>query len=43
VENTITPTGSMAEARLFPITLPLPDGTILIVGGGPAQSEVYQY
>jgi len=41
--NTITPTGSMAEARLFPITLPLPDGTILIVGGGPAQSEVYQY
>jgi hypothetical protein len=40
--NTIAPTGSMAAPRLFPTTVKLPDGTILVVGGGPAGAEIYQ-
>ncbi|MEC9049150.1 MAG: hypothetical protein VYA51_14155 [Planctomycetota bacterium] len=40
--NTITPTGSMAAPRLFPIANNLSDGTIMIVGGGPLNAEVYQ-
>lgn len=40
--NTITPTGSMAAPRLFPTTVNLPDGTIMVVGGGPADAEIYQ-
>lgn len=41
--NAITATGSMAAARLFPVAAPLPDGTVMVVGGGPAQTEIYQY
>ncbi|MCB9878648.1 MAG: hypothetical protein H6835_13705 [Planctomycetes bacterium] len=40
--NTIAPTGAMAEPRAFPVMLPLSDGTILTVGGGPATAELYQ-
>ncbi|MFK7741578.1 MAG: Kelch repeat-containing protein [Planctomycetota bacterium] len=40
--NTVAPTGSMAAARLFPVTSNLPDGTILILGGGPLEAEIYQ-
>jgi hypothetical protein len=39
--STIAPTGAMAAPRLFPITANLPDGRILIVGGGAA-AEIYQ-
>jgi hypothetical protein len=41
--NSITPTGSMAAPRLFPTTVNLPDGTIMVVGGGPTDAEIYQY
>ncbi len=41
--NTIAPTGSMAATRLFPTTVNLPDGTIMIVGGGPTTAEIYQH
>jgi hypothetical protein len=40
--NAIVPTGSLAEARFFPVTTPLPDGTIMVVGGGGATAEIYQ-
>ncbi len=40
--NLIAPTGSMAAPRLFPTTFNLPDGTIMVVGGGPANCEIYQ-
>ena len=40
--NTITPTGSMAAPRLFPTTVNLPDGTVMVVGGGPANAEIWQ-
>ena len=40
--NTITATGSMSAPRLFPIAAPLPDGTTMIVGGGPLTTEIYQ-
>ena len=40
--NAITPTGSMAAARLFPVTANLPDGTVMVVGGGPGTAEIYQ-
>ncbi|MDO8348873.1 MAG: kelch repeat-containing protein [Planctomycetota bacterium] len=40
--NAITPTGPMAAARLFPVTVNLPDGTVMVVGGGPAAAEIYQ-
>ena len=40
--NTITATGSMAAPRLFPTTVNLPDGTIMVVGGGPNTAEIYQ-
>lgn len=41
--NRITATGSMAAPRLFPISANLPDGTVMVVGGGPAAAEIYQY
>jgi hypothetical protein len=40
--NTIAPIGSMAAPRLFPTTVNLPDGTVMVVGGGPANAEIYQ-
>lgn len=40
--NLLTPVGSMAAPRLFPTTVNLPDGTVMIVGGGPTNAEIYQ-
>ncbi|MCC6784213.1 MAG: hypothetical protein IT457_15330 [Planctomycetes bacterium] len=40
--NGFSPTGSMSAPRLFPITANLPDGTVMVVGGGPAGVEIYQ-
>lgn len=40
--NTIAPTGSMAASRLFPTMVNLPDGTVMVVGGGPTNAEIYQ-
>jgi len=40
--GTFSPTGSMAEARTFPVLTALPDGTVLVAGGGPVSAEVYQ-
>ncbi|MBL8756409.1 MAG: hypothetical protein JNK15_24155, partial [Planctomycetes bacterium] len=33
--NLIAPVGSMAAPRLFPTTVNLPDGSVMVVGGGP--------
>lgn len=40
--NAIAPTGSMQAPRLFPTTVNLPDGTVMVVGGGPTDAEIYQ-
>jgi hypothetical protein len=40
--NAIAATGSMAAPRLFPTTVNLPDGTLMVVGGGPANCEIFQ-
>jgi len=40
--NTITATGSMANARAFPAAFNLPDGTVMVSGGGPTGVEIYQ-
>lgn len=40
--NAIVPTGSMAAPRLFPVMSNLPDGTIMVVGGGPLEAEIFQ-
>ncbi len=40
--NLITPIGSMAAPRLFPTTINLPDGTVMVVGGGPSNAEIFQ-
>lgn len=40
--NSIAPTGSLASPRLFPIAVDLPDGTVMVVGGGPLEAEIYQ-
>jgi hypothetical protein len=39
--NALAPTGSMSTARLFPTTVNLPDGTVMVVGGG-GPAEIYQ-
>lgn len=40
--NAIAPVGSMAAPRLFGAALPLPDGTVMVVGGGPTNAEIFQ-
>lgn len=40
--NGLTPAGAMAAPRLFPITVTLPDGTVMVVGGGPTGAEIFQ-
>jgi hypothetical protein len=40
--SVIVPTGSMAAPRLFPVTANLPDGTVMVLGGGPLEAEIYQ-
>jgi hypothetical protein len=40
--NLIAPTGALAAPRLFPTTVNLPDGTVMVVGGGPANAEIWQ-
>jgi len=40
--GSFVPTGSMAAPRLFPLAAPLPDGTAMVVGGGPLNAEIYQ-
>ena len=40
--NTIAPTGNMAAARSFPFAINLPDGTVMVTGGGPLSAEIYQ-
>ena len=39
--NLIAPTGSMAAARVFPLSVNLPDGTVMVLGGG-VPAEIYQ-
>ncbi len=34
--------GDMANSRLFPVMVNLPDGTMMIVGGGPLDAEIFQ-
>ncbi len=38
----VSATGAMGSARLFPLLVPLADGTVLVVGGGATDTEVYQ-
>ncbi len=40
--NLLAPVASMAAPRLFPTTVNLPDGTVMVVGGGPTSAEIYQ-
>lgn len=40
--NAMAPTGAMSAPRLFPTTVNLPDGTVMVVGGGPTGAEIYQ-
>jgi hypothetical protein len=32
----------MAAARSFPFAINLPDGTVMVTGGGPLSAEIYQ-
>ena len=38
----VAPTGSMASERVQPLLAELADDTVLIVGGGPLEAEIYQ-
>jgi hypothetical protein len=38
----LAPTGAMQAPRLTPLMHTLDDGTVLVVGGGPLEAEVYQ-
>jgi hypothetical protein len=40
--NAIVPTGSMSGARFLPVLANLPDATVMVVGGGPLNAEIYQ-
>jgi hypothetical protein len=40
--SNLAPTGSMQSARLQPVLHALDDGTVLVVGGGGLDAEVYQ-
>jgi len=40
--NGFSATGAPRAARVGALAVPLPDGTVLIVGGGPTDAEVYQ-
>lgn len=40
--NALAPTGSMSAPRTFPVTVNLPDGTVMVVGGGLTTGEIYQ-
>jgi hypothetical protein len=40
--NVVAATGSMAAPRFLPVVANLPDGTVMVVGGGPAGAEIYQ-
>ncbi|MGE3175379.1 MAG: Kelch repeat-containing protein [Planctomycetota bacterium] len=40
--NTIAPTGAMAQPRLFPLAVNLPDDTVMVVGGGTGAPEIWQ-
>lgn len=41
--NRLFATGSMSAARFLPLGLTLPDNTVLMVGGGPSNTEVWQF
>ena len=38
--DAFSPTGSLATARVCPLVVPLPDGTVLVTGGG-AGAELF--
>jgi hypothetical protein len=38
----VTATGSMVVPRFLPVTANLPDGTVMVVGGGSPVAEIYQ-
>jgi len=40
--STISPTGKMQSPRTGAVAVPLSDGTVLVVGGGDLQAEIYQ-
>ncbi|QDU67625.1 hypothetical protein [Engelhardtia mirabilis] len=42
VGSGVSVTGSMAGARTQPLLANLADGTVLVVGGGPSDAEIYQ-
>jgi len=42
-QNAIARTGPMAAPRILATTVSLPDGTTMVVGGGPVGAEIYQH
>lgn len=40
--NAIVPVGSMGDSRAFPFAVNLPDGTVMVTGGGPLSTEIFQ-
>jgi len=41
-DEAFSSSGSLNEARIDPLAVPLNDGTVLIVGGGPLSAEIFQ-